>query len=84
MNNIEKALTWVCSMAIIGTVILMVLEDMRTVNVWIEDRSPWSDIMIMISVAAYMLVVMLVAEYLVKKDGKEIYIRSKWQDRRVE
>ena len=84
MNNIDKALTWVCSMAIIGTVILMVLEDMVTVNVWIEDHKPWSDIVFILSVAAYMLVVMLVAEYLVKKDGKEIYIRSKWQDRRVE
>ena len=83
MNNIDKALTWVCSMAIIGTVILMVLEDMVTVNVWIEDHKPWSDIMFMLSVAVYMLVVMLVAEYLVKKDEKEIYIRSKWQDRRV-
>ena len=84
MNNIEKAQIWVCSMAIIGTVILMVLEDMRTVNVWIEDHNPWSDIVFILSVAIYMVLVISVAEYLVKKDGKEIYIRSKWQDRRVE
>ena len=81
MNNIEKALTWVCSMAIIGTVILMVFEDMVTVNVWIEDHKPWSDIMFILSVVIYMVIVISVAEYLVKKDGKEIYIRSKWQVR---
>ena len=78
MNNVNRAQMWVVSMIILGMILLVTIENAEGFGIWYREWMLWSIFISLFAIALYIMLLVMVTEYFLWKDGYELYIRSKW------